>query len=129
LTEPYRVSSNIKRFTKEAVPMNRTLLKRMATEVSVKTLGGMLVSYAENAAETEEVTEDVLEVIASIELILAELKLRGGVKPERKRDSRRKQNGGEADGSVRTESGELQREQSETTGTIRVGNGALREQL
>lgn len=109
--------------------MNRTLLKRMATEVSVKTLGGMLVSYAEETAAYEEVTEDVLETIASIELILAELKSRGGVKPEKRRDSRRKPNGGESDGSIREESGQLQREQSATTGTIRVGNGAVREQL
>lgn len=109
--------------------MNRTLLKRMATEVSVKTLGGMLVSYAEETATCDEVTDETFEVISSIELIIAELKSRGGVKPERKRDSRRKPNGGEADGSVRTQGDQLQREQSATAGTIRLGNGAVREQL
>lgn len=109
--------------------MNRTLLKRMASEVSVKTLGGMLASYAESIADEDEVTEETLDVIASIETLIAEIKARGGIKPEKKRDSRRKQTGGESDGSVRTESGELQREQSAATPTIRVGNGALREQL
>jgi len=109
--------------------MNRTLLKRMATEVSVKTLGGMLVSYAENAAENDEVTDDVLEIIASIETLIAEMKSRGGTKPERKRDSKRKPAGGGSDGSIRTEGGQLQREQHASTATIRVGNGAEREQL
>lgn len=107
--------------------MNKSLLKRMLTEVSVKTLSGMLVSYAEEAAENEDVTEDVLENIACIELIIAELKSRGGVKQERKRDSRRKPAGGDVDGSVREESGELQRTQFGTTPTIRVGNGAIGE--
>lgn len=107
--------------------MNKTLLKRMLTEVSVKTLGGMLVSYAEEAATAEDVTEDVLETVASIEMIIAELKSRGGTKPERKRDSRRKSNGGDADGSVREESGEFQRTQFGATPTIRVGNEAVTE--
>ncbi|WP_337102310.1 hypothetical protein [Paenibacillus sp. YIM B09110] len=108
--------------------MNKTLLKQMASEVSVKTLGGMLVNYAEMAAEFDEVTEEMLNVVDTLETLIAELKSRGGIKPEKKRDSRRK-NGGDSDGSVRTESGELQREQSAATPTIRVGNGALREQL
>jgi len=101
----------------------------MATEVSVKTLGGMLVSYAESATVDEEVTDEVIETLAVIEMLIAELRSRGGVKPEKRRDSRRKPAGGGDDGSVSAESGQLQREQSATAGTIRLGNGAVREQL
>lgn len=111
--------------------MNKTLLKRMATEVSVKTLGGLLVNYAEQIADNEEVTEETLEVLASIETVIVEMKTRGGVKPERKRKAQQTNGvingGGSDDGSIRTESGQLQRSESTPAGALRLGNGPVRE--
>ncbi|TCM89585.1 hypothetical protein EV294_11250 [Paenibacillus sp. BK033] len=110
--------------------MDKALLKRMAGEVSVKTLGGMLVNYAQSIATHNTITNDLLDDIAAIETLIAELKSRGGVTEKKREGKRRKPaEGDNVNGSVHPESGELQREQSEPTGTIRLGNGAVREQL
>ena len=61
--------------------MSKALLKKMAGEVSVTTLGGFLVSYAEQINQ-EEVGEEALETIAAIEIITSEIKSRKAKKPK-----------------------------------------------
>lgn len=56
--------------------VNKTLLKKMAGEVSLPTLGGLLVSYVDEIKEIEEVNDDSLETIAAIDIITSEFKSR-----------------------------------------------------
>lgn len=110
--------------------MDKALLKRMAGEVSVKTLGGMLVNYAQSIATKNAITNELLDDITAIETLIAELKSRGGVTEKRREGKRKKQTEGDnADGSVRTESGQLQREESEPGSVTEMGNGSLRRQF
>ncbi|MFD1135562.1 hypothetical protein [Paenibacillus urinalis] len=53
--------------------MSKTLLKKMAGEVSQPILGGLLADYAQQVIDAEEVTE---ELAAAIEILSAELKSR-----------------------------------------------------
>lgn len=91
--------------------MSKALLRKMVKEVSDPTLGGLLADYSGRIAEREVVSTDTIEDVAAIELILAEMKTRGGVKSE----SRRSKppivigNNGGATHEVRSEGGQLQR--------------------
>lgn len=58
--------------------MNITLLKKMSREVSVPILGGLLADYTQTIASADEVDADLLEVITAVDVIIAELKSRGG---------------------------------------------------
>lgn len=53
--------------------MSKTLLKKMAGEVSQPILGGLLADYAQQVIDAEEVTE---ELATAIEILSAELKSR-----------------------------------------------------
>ncbi|MFC4103587.1 hypothetical protein [Paenibacillus xanthanilyticus] len=61
--------------------MNKTLLKQMVREVSVPTLAGLLVDYAETMTEEDA---DISETLNAIETIVAELRSRTAPKPERR---------------------------------------------
>lgn len=95
--------------------VSKSLLRKMAAEVSVETLGGLLADYSGRIADREAVTADTLEDVAAIELIVAEIKSRGGIRPERQKRSKPEvvnvigNNGGAAPdvGSIRTQSGQL----------------------
>ncbi|SDW21726.1 hypothetical protein [Paenibacillus sp. PDC88] len=69
--------------------MSKTLLKKMAGEVSQPILGGLLADYAQQVIEAEDVTE---ELAAAIEILSAELKSRvtGASNSQRTRRSRAK---------------------------------------
>lgn len=69
--------------------MSKTLLKKMAGEVSQPILGGLLVDYAQQVTDAEEVTE---ELAAAIEILSAELKSRvsGASNSQRSRKQRAK---------------------------------------
>ncbi|WDI03977.1 hypothetical protein PUW25_08515 [Paenibacillus urinalis] len=67
--------------------MSKTLLKKMAGEVSQPILGGLLADYAQQVTDADEVTE---ELAAAIEILSAELKSRvtGASNSQRSRRSR-----------------------------------------
>ncbi|MCM3784298.1 hypothetical protein M3231_15045 [Neobacillus mesonae] len=69
--------------------MSKTLLKKMAGEVSQPILGGLLADYAQQVIDADEVTE---ELAAAIEILSAELKSRvtGASNSQRSRRSRAK---------------------------------------
>lgn len=95
--------------------MSKALLRKMVKEVSDPTLGGLLADYSGRIAEREVVGTDTIEDVAAIELILAEMKTRGGVKSESRRSKPVEQppivigNNGGATHEVRSEGGQLQR--------------------
>lgn len=72
-----------------AALVNKALLKRMATEVSVTILAEMIVDYAQGITDADEVDDAVLEVIGAIETLTTEIKSRSGA-PKVDRSKRKK---------------------------------------
>lgn len=68
--------------------MNKALLKKMAGEVSFPTLIGFLSSYVEQITPHEEVNEEVLDIVAGVDIITSEIKSR---KPKKKPESKPEQ--------------------------------------
>ncbi|WP_127506610.1 hypothetical protein [Paenibacillus humicus] len=58
--------------------MDRTLVKKMAREVSVETLGGFIVSYAKEFAGKTDVNAEMEETLATLEDLIAEMRRRVG---------------------------------------------------
>lgn len=67
--------------------MNKALLKKMVGEVSVSTLGALLIEYAQSITESDDVDEDS---VVAIETVIAELRSRA--KPDKQPRQKRKRN-------------------------------------
>lgn len=67
--------------------INKSLLKKMVGEVSISTLCELLAGYANSITETEEGSEEMIEILGSIDTVVSELKSRSA-KPKKPRKNK-----------------------------------------